>query len=185
MTLTRRPVLTLLLTLLLLGAGSAAPAFAIDKQKLASDGSAALKSLTDTNAGARALAAKAKAILVFPKIVKAGFIVGGQMGNGVLLEDGRATGYYRSVAGSYGLQAGAQTLGYALFFMNAAALKYLNSSKGWEVGVGPSIVVVDEGMGKSITSTTVSHDVYAFIFDQSGLMGGIGIQGSKITRLDD
>lgn len=185
MTLTRRPLFTLLPSLLLLAALGVSPVFAVDKQKLESDGSAALKSLIDNNAGARALAAKAKAILVFPKIVKAGFIIGGQMGNGVLLQDGRATGYYRSVAGSYGLQAGAQTLGYALFFMNPAALKYLDSSKGWEVGVGPSIVVVDEGMGKSITSTTVSHDVYAFIFDQSDLMGGIGIQGSKITRLDD
>jgi lipid-binding SYLF domain-containing protein len=184
MTQTRRPLLTLLLVLLLATAG-ASPAFALDKQKLAREGSAALKSLTDNNSGARALAGKARAILVFPTIVKAGFMIGGQMGKGVLLKNGKATGYYQSLAGSYGLQAGAQTFGYALFFMNEAALKYLDASDGWEVGVGPSIVVVDEGMGKSITSTTVSHDVYAFIFDQEGLMAGIGIQGSKITRLDD
>jgi len=184
MTQTRRPLLTLLLALLLAAAGTS-PAFAVDKQKLAREGSAALKSLTDNNSGARALADKAKAILVFPNIVKAGFIFGGQMGNGVLLRNGSPTGYYQSLAGSYGLQAGAQTFGYALFFMNADALKYLDTSDGWEIGVGPSIVIVDEGMGASITSTTVSHDVYAFIFDQHGLMGGIGIQGSKITRLDD
>ena len=110
---------------------------------------------------------------------------GGQMGDGVLLKKGRPVGYYNSVAASYGLQAGVQVFGYALFFMNDDALAYLDQSDGWEIGVGPSIVVVDAGMGKSITSTTLTHDVYAFIFDQKGLMVGLGIQGSKITRLSD
>ena len=68
--------------------------------------------------------------------------------------------------------------------MNNDALNYLNNSDGWDVGVGPSIVVVDKGMGKSITGTTLTHDVYAFIFNQKGLMGGLGIQGSKITKID-
>jgi lipid-binding SYLF domain-containing protein len=94
-------------------------------------------------------------------------------------------GYYSSVAASYGLQAGLQVFGYALFFMNDAALAYLDKSEGWEIGVGPSIVVVDEGIGKSLTSTTITQDVYAFIFDQKGLMAGIGIQGSKITKLSN
>ena len=67
--------------------------------------------------------------------------------------------------------------------MNDGALKYLDKSEGFEIGVGPSIVVVDEGMGKSITSTTLTQDVYAFIFDQKGLMAGLGIQGSKITKI--
>ncbi len=84
---------------------------------------------------------------------------------------------------SYGLQAGVQVFGYALFFMNDGALEYLDSSGGFELGVGPSIVVVDAGMGKSITSTTITQDVYAFIFSQKGLMAGIGLQGSKITRI--
>ena len=66
-----------------------------------------------------------------------------------------------------------------------AALDYLDKSNGWEIGVGPSIVVVDAGMGKSLTSTTITQDVYAFIFDQKGLMAGIGIQGSKITKLSN
>jgi lipid-binding SYLF domain-containing protein len=69
--------------------------------------------------------------------------------------------------------------------MTNDALNYLDKSGGWEVGVGPSVVVVDEGMGKSITSTTLTNDVYAFIFNQKGLMGGMGIQGSKITRIGD
>jgi lipid-binding SYLF domain-containing protein len=68
--------------------------------------------------------------------------------------------------------------------MNDGALGYLNKSDGWEVGVGPSIVVMDQGMGKSMTTTTMTQDVYAYIFSQKGLMGGMGVQGSKITRLD-
>ena len=143
----------------------------------------ALKSLYANNSAARLLGQKATAVLVFPSMVKAGFMFGGQMGEGVLLRNGKAAGYYNSVAASYGLQAGVQVFGYALFFMNSGALAYLDKSDGWEVGVGPSIVVVDTGVGKSLTSTTITQDVYAFIFDQKGLMGGLGVQGSKITKI--
>ena len=116
-------------------------------------------------------------------MLKAGFMFGGQIGEGVLFRGSKAVAYYNSVAASYGFQAGAQRFGYALFFMNEKALEYLDQSGGFELGVGPSIVVVDEGMGKSMTSTTLTQDVYAFIFDQQGLMAGLGIQGSKITRI--
>ena len=140
--------------------------------------------LLKQNKAARLLAGKAVAVLVFPSIVKAGFMFGGQIGEGALLKGGKPSGaYYNSVAASYGLQAGVQTFGYALFFMNNGALAYLDKSEGFELGVGPSIVVVDEGVGKSMTSTTVTQDVYAFIFDQKGLMGGLGLQGSKITKI--
>jgi lipid-binding SYLF domain-containing protein len=123
------------------------------------------------------------AILVFPEIIKAGLLIGGQSGDGVLFKGGKAAAYYNISAGSFGLQAGAQTFSYALFFMNNAALAYLDKSAGWQVGVGPSVVVADEGMAKSMTSTTLSHDVYAFPFGQRGLMAGLGIEGSKITRI--
>ena len=82
------------------------------------------------------------------------------------------------------MQAGVQSFSYALFFMDNASLKYLNRSEGWEIGVGPSIVVVDAGMAKSLTSTTLQNGVYAFIFDQKGLMAGLGLQGSKISRIN-
>lgn len=179
---TRGAVLLLAATMLSLGASQA---HATDRQQLDGNARAALKSLTASTPAARTLAEKARAVLVFPSILKAGFMFGGQTGNGVLLKNGRTTGYYNTMAASYGFQAGVQTFGYALFFMNEKALAYLDESDGWEVGVGPSIVVVDEGMGKSLTSTTMSQDVYAFIFSQSGLMAGMGIQGSKITKLDD
>jgi lipid-binding SYLF domain-containing protein len=144
---------------------------------------AALKKLYAATPAAKLLRDKAVAILVFPSIVKGGFVVGGAVGNGALLNRaGKVVGHYNSVAASYGLQAGIQSYGYALFFMNSKALKSLDSTSGFEVGVGPSFVVVDEGMGKSMTSQTITQDIYAFIFSQQGLMAGMGIQGSKITK---
>jgi lipid-binding SYLF domain-containing protein len=174
----------LLLAALVVSAGAPA-ALAADRQKLAHSAGESLKSLYASNTAARLLGEKARAVLVFPSIVKAGFMFGGQMGDGALLKNGRPAGYYNSLAASYGLQAGVQVFGYALFFMNDGALAYLDKSEGFEIGVGPSIVVVDAGIGKSLTSTTITQDVYAFIFDQKGLMAGIGIQGSKITKLSN
>jgi lipid-binding SYLF domain-containing protein len=161
----------------------APPARAASREELERDANHALKSLYANNSAARLLGENAKAILVFPHIVKAGFMFGGQIGDGVLKKQGKTVGYYNSLAASYGFQAGLQVFGYALFFMNDAALAYLDNSDGWEIGVGPSIVIVDKGVGKTLTSTTITQDVYAFIFDQKGLMAGIGIQGSKITKI--
>ncbi len=133
---------------------------------------------------AKDFAKKAKGILVFPSIVKGGFIIGGQYGEGALRKGGKTVGYYNSVAGSYGLQLGLQKFGYALFFMTDSALGYLDKSDGWEIGVGPSIVIVDEGLAKSMTTTTAKDDIYAFFFNQKGLMAGLGLQGSKITKIE-
>ena len=141
------------------------------------------KLLADVPA-AKALYARATGVLVFPTITKAGFVVGGQYGEGVLFRGGKAVAYYNTAGASYGLQAGAQQYGYAMFFMNQKSLDSLNAKQGFEVGVGPSVVVVDQGMAKSMTTTTVTEDVYAFVFAQKGLMAGIGIQGNKITRID-
>jgi lipid-binding SYLF domain-containing protein len=154
-----------------------------DRRELVRDAQKAMNMLLRTNKAAKLLQPKARAVLVFPNVVKAGLMFGGSVGDGVLFKAGKPVGYYNTVSGSYGLQAGVQVYGYALVFMNDAALSYLDKSDGFEVGVGPSIVVVDEGVGKSMTSTTISQDVYAFIFDQKGLMGGLGVQGSKITKL--
>ncbi len=149
------------------------------------DSNSALQALYATNPEARQLAKRAKGILVFPTIVKAGFLVGAQYGSGgALFKNGRTAGYYNILAGSYGLQAGVQSFGYAMFFMDNASLSYLDRSEGWEVGVGPSVVVVDKGMAKSLTTTTARNGVYAFIFDQKGLMAGLGLQGSKISRIN-
>jgi lipid-binding SYLF domain-containing protein len=144
----------------------------------------ALATLFAKSESAKVLAEKAKAILVFPAITKAGFIVGGQYGQGALRENGKTVGYYSSVAASYGLQAGIQKFGYALFFMTDSAREYLDRSDGWEIGVGPSIVVVDVGAAGSLTTTTAKSEIYAFFFSQKGLMAGLGLQGTKITRIN-
>ena len=143
----------------------------------------ALEKLYRGTPSAEMLSKTAKGVLVFPDVLKAGLLVGGQYGQGALRQGGESVGYYNTVAGSYGLQAGAQTYGYALFFMTDSALAYLNKSDGWEIGVGPSVVVVDEGMASSMTTTTAKDEIYAYIFDQGGLMLGLGIQGSKITAI--
>jgi lipid-binding SYLF domain-containing protein len=145
---------------------------------------AALKELYESTPAARELAKRAKGILVFPTVVKAGFMGGGQYGSGgALRKKGKTVAYYNTLAGSYGFQAGVQSFSYALFFMNDEALRYLDSSEGWEIGVGPSIVIVDEGTARAMTTTTARDNVYAFIFGQKGLMAGAGLQGSKINRI--
>jgi len=159
-------------------------AVAADAAEISRDAHAALQKLYETTPKAKMLGEKAKAVLVFPSILKVGLIVGGQGGNGALIENGNTVAYYNISAASYGLQAGAQEFGYAMFLMTDTARAYIDKSKGWEVGVGPTIVVVDEGAAKSLTTTTAKDDVYAFIFSQKGLMGGLGIQGSKITRIN-
>ena len=160
-------------------AGQSAEAKQIDREA-----DAALKKLLEDTPEAETFRKEAKGILVFPSIVKGGFIIGAHYGKGALKKEGRTVGYYSSMAGSYGLQAGIQSFGYILFFMNEKALEYLDNSEGWEVGVGPSIVVMDKGAGKSLSTTTGRSDVYAFIFSQQGLMAGLGLQGSKITKID-
>ena len=173
----------------LAGLGVLAPPFAAFAATGKSDPRAnqaatdALRRLVSSNPAARELNEKAVAVLVFPKIVKVGFLLGGAYGEGVMIQVGRPAGYYNSAAASYGLQAGAQWFGYALFFMNTGALGYLDKSSGFEIGVGPSVVVVDAGMAKRLTSSTLTQDIYAIIFNQKGLMAGLGIEGSKITKI--
>ena len=162
---------------------ASAPAFAASKADLESSSKAALDKLVAQVPGASALNSKAVAVLVFPTITKAGFMVGGQFGEGVLWRKGKPVGYYNTAGASYGLQAGAQQYGYAMFFMNQKALDSLNSTQGFEVGVGPSVVVMDSGMAKNVTSGTLTEDIYAFVFAQKGLMAGIGIQGNKISKI--
>ena len=152
--------------------------------QISRDSRAALASLYAQNPGARALGNKAKGILVFPSVVKGGFVVAAQAGNGAMIRDtGAISGFYQTAAASYGFQAGVQEFGYALFFINDQAFRDIHSAGGWEIGSSPSLVVVDKGMATSLTTTTVNKGIYAFFFNQRGLMGGLGLQGSKITRI--
>ncbi len=180
--------LTLVLVFMVMTLHGTAEAAASSKATIDRDARRVLNILLKSNPMAKSLAEKAKGVLVFPSIYKAGFIVGGQYGEGALIQGGKPVGYYNSVAASYGLQAGGQKFGYAMFFMTEAALAYLDNSEGFEIGVGPSVVVVDKetaaAFGKTLTSSTLQDDIYAFIFSQKGLMAGLGLQGSKITRIN-
>ncbi|HSC80188.1 MAG TPA: lipid-binding SYLF domain-containing protein [Chitinolyticbacter sp.] len=158
-------------------------ALAAGNGKLEQDAKTALNRLYARIPAAKTLGAQAKATLVFPAIKKAGLGFGGQYGEGVLFRGGKAIARYSTAGASWGLQAGVQTYGYAMFFMTDAALAALDNSQGFEVGVGPSVVVMDEGKARNLTTTTIKDDVYAFVFGQKGLMAGAGVQGNKITRL--
>jgi len=149
---------------------------------LTSQSAAALQQLVAQNPAAAKCKSKAVAVLVFPDVVKAGFIFGAQGGKGILFVHGQPRGRYRTVAASYGLQAGVQKYGYALFLMNQKAVNWVNNTRGWEIGTGPSVVIVDKGMARSFTTDTMHSGIYVFTFDQQGLMAGLGLQGSKIMR---
>jgi lipid-binding SYLF domain-containing protein len=163
--------------------GMVGAAVAADAKRLEQDARAALQVLYAGSPGAKALGEKSKGMVVFPKVVKAGLIVGGQSGDGVLMVGDKVVGVYNTSAVSMGAQAGAQSFGYGLFFMTDKTLADFRSSQNFQIGVGPSVVFIDEGVAKDVNTLTTQADVYGVIFDQKGLMAGLGLQGSKITRL--
>ncbi len=149
-----------------------------------SDVDKALASLYGQMPEAKKLGETSKAVLVFPRIIKGGLIlVGGAGGEGALRVNGKTAGYYSSIAVSYGLQLGAQWFGYAMFFRTDKAHAYLDSSDGWEVGTAPSVVMVDEGVAGGFSTSSLKDDIYVFFFDQEGLMAGLGLQGTEITKI--
>jgi lipid-binding SYLF domain-containing protein len=161
-----------------------APARAEKAATIEANARDALALLKKNSPAAAKLAPDAAAILVFPKIVKGGLIFGGQYGEGALFRNDAVAQYYSTAAASFGLQAGLQTFGYAIYFMNEQALTYLDNSDGWEIGTAPNVVVVDEGAGASLTTTTAKDNILVFFFDQKGLMAGLTIEGTKITQIN-
>jgi lipid-binding SYLF domain-containing protein len=147
------------------------------------DSDQALQLLYSTNPAAASIGRSAKAILIFPNIVKAGLVFGGAYGEGELKQAGKIDGYYNSFTGSWGLQAGAQSYGYAVFLMTNRAIDYIHRTQGWEIGTGPTVVIVNEGLARNLTTSTLKDDAYAFIFNQQGLMAGLSIEGTKISRI--
>ena len=158
---------------------SAATAEDLDK-----DSRQALQTLYAAQPVAETLSRTARAVLVFPNIIKAGLVFGGSYGEGELIEGSKVVDYYNSVTGSWGLQAGAQSYGYAVFLMTDKAIQYVKDTKGWEIGVGPTVVVVDEGLAKNLSTSSLKDDAYAFIFSQQGLMAGVSIEGTKISKIN-
>ena len=151
--------------------------------ELASESQAALQKLYGSVELAKHLGQRRRRFWSSRKSRRPASAIGGQYGEGALLKKGTAAAYYKTTGASFGLQAGGQQYGYAMFFMNAKALDEFVNASGFEVGVGPSVVLVDEGMAKTTTTSTLKDDIYAFVFGQKGLMAGLGIQGNKITKI--
>jgi lipid-binding SYLF domain-containing protein len=184
---TMKALKALFLTTALATAGlvmtTAIPAYAATEADLNQDSDQALAALYKLHPFAEKLSHNAKAILIFPSVVKAGLIFGGAYGEGELKKGSQVLGYYNSITGSWGLQAGAQSYSYVVFLMTDKAARYIHKSHGWEIGVGPTVVIVDEGKAKNLSSSTLKDDAYAFIYGQQGLMAGISLEGTKISRI--
>lgn len=161
---------------------SVSPTQAMSAHRLTVTSQKALEKLCKNNPKAAELNQKAVAVLIFPDVVKAGLILGGQRGDGVLFRGGNVVGFYNSTAASYGLQAGVEKFGYALFFMNEKALNYFYSSDGFELGGNPNIAIADVGAASSLSTTTLHKDIYSIFFHPRGLMAGLSLQGTKITK---
>ena len=153
------------------------------------DALAAVAKLAETSEAAKEILAKCKGVLVFPNIVKAGFIIAAQYGTGMLLEGNIEKGFYGSqhyniAAASYGLQGGVKSFAYAMVLMDDASMRYIETRSGFTLGAGPSLTVVDAGFVKGFTTASIKSGIYAFTFGAKGLMGGLGLEGTKITKLN-
>lgn len=182
---TRRRLAALFPAAALTGAALARPAQAQGSSRAEIDAEvqAALQRLRGME-NAAPLFRQAQAVLVFPRIIQGGFIVGGQYGEGAAIQNGRTVGYYNIAGASFGLLAGAQSAGLAMFFMTEDSLQALMAADGWEIGTGPSVVVLDRGVQANVTATTLREPVYAITFNQQGLMAALAINGTKISRID-
>lgn len=161
----------------------AAAGAATTRVDLKREGVDSLQALYKISPVALDIAGKAKAVLVFPSVTKAGLVFGGSYGEGVMTKNGNVAGYYSTVSLSWGLQTGAQPYGYAVFLMSDRALRYVDKTEGWEFGIGPTVLLVNEGVAKNLSASALKDDAYAFIFDQQGLMARLSIEGTKITRI--
>jgi lipid-binding SYLF domain-containing protein len=159
-------------------------AFGATRRDLQHDSTQALEMLIKENPTANDISKKAVATLIFPNIVKAGLVFGGAYGEGLMQSHGNIDGYYNSVSASFGWQAGAQSYGYVVFLMNDKAVQYIKDTKGWEIGVGPTIVVINEGIAKNLSTSSLKDNAYAFIFNQQGIMASVSIEGTKISKIE-
>ena len=158
---------------------SAASAAEIDVQVVA-----ALERFDQEVPAGRELLAQAKGVLVFPRVIKAGFGIGGEYGEGALRIGGRSVGYYNLISASIGLQLGAQARAELILFMTEEALERFRSSDGWEVGVDGSVALITTGVAGEIDTNTINQPVIGFVFGEEGLMANLSLEGAKISRLD-
>lgn len=154
------------------------------KSDLAARSEAALNELYGKQPATRQLGERAKAVLVFPNILKAGIGLGAQGGNGTMFERGRPVGYYNITGASIGFQLGAQEFSQAYFFNTEEALKTFRETKGFQAGAGATAVAADFGANAALTTATLQKPVVVATWSQAGLMAGATIEGAKITEIN-
>ncbi len=176
-------VMRFITMVLVLSMALATPADAASKRKIDRRTDKALREFSENIGGADELLAKAEGVLVFPRIVKGGFGVGGEYGEGALRMNGKSVAYYSTAAASVGFQIGLQGRRQILVFLDPTALEKFRASDGWEIGVDASVTVITVGVGGAIDTTQINQPVVAFIFDGKGLMYNLSLEGSKITRI--
>ena len=153
------------------------------RQEIDDGVNATLDRLYSTVQGSHELVNKANGVLVFPSVLAAGFVVGGEYGEGALRVNGKSQGYYSTVTGSLGLQIGAQSKAIIFLFMTQEALDKFVSSDGWTAGVDASVAIITVGANGVLDTRTVTKPVSAIILTNSGLMANLSVEGTKITKL--
>ncbi|NTX29105.1 hypothetical protein HT746_18535 [Burkholderia pyrrocinia] len=161
-----------------------ASASASKRQSIDASVNATLSRLYSTVPGSRELVAKSRGVLVFPNVLQAGFIVGGQSGNGALRVGGSTVGYYNTSSLSVGLQAGAQSKAIVFLFMTQDALDSFRKSDGWAAGADASVAVVKVGANGAVDTTTATAPVEVLVLTNAGLMGDLSVNGTKVTKLN-
>ena len=161
----------------------AAPVYSASKQEIDENVKVALAEFYQTSQAGKALAEKASGMLVFPKVIKAGFGVGGEYGEGALLVDGKTVEYYSTAGASIGFQLGAQQKSQVILFMNDDVLKKFRDSDGWEAGVDGSVAVAEIGAGGDLSTSTAQEPIIGFVFSNKGLMYNLTFEGSKMTKI--
>ena len=133
--------------------------------------------------GANEFLKNAKGVLVIPNVIRIGFGLGGEYGEGALLIDGKTVDYYSAAAGSFGFQIGAQSKNVVIIFMDENALTKFRDSLGWRAGVDGSVALIDYGAGGSVDTKNIQHPIVGFVFGLKGLMVNLSLEGSKYTKL--
>ncbi|RMF16158.1 MAG: hypothetical protein D6757_03255 [Alphaproteobacteria bacterium] len=174
----------LLIALLMVGLWRAAPAEAASKEKIDRSVEEALEQFYDKVKTGRGIIDRAAGVLVFPRITKGGFIVGGEYGEGALIVDGTTVGYYSSASASFGLQFGLQSKTLIIIFLSDEALEKFRNSDGWTVGVDANVTLIDIGTSTDINTIVTRTPIMAFVMNHKGLMAGISLEGTKISPIE-
>ncbi len=177
-------ILLIIFCLVIVGGGFSEQAHADTAKEIDVSVNVALDRFYNDVKGAKTFAKASKGLLVLPNVVKAGFFIGGEYGEGALVVGGETVDYYNIAAGSFGLQIGAEKKDLIIAFMTDDALNNFRKSSGWEAGVDGNIALIDTGGGKRVDTTTIKDPIVAFVFDVKGLMADISLKGSKLTKLD-